>query len=268
MVELEKAVQRMSALPCSLAANFSQNGPTLVRVGSTTAEQASGSRTKPSSDVVPTASFKILQQEKKQGRSYSKDITHTLKTWLESHTECPYPTPVEKQQLINLTGLSKGALHEQPHLNIHLLFIGQINAWFNYHRRKLNTRTPQIDEDEMLFSKAPTDEPWDDEDIDLLSQPVDDSSLYSEASQSSSTTISVSQPSTPRTTDINEFDEQGPELSVEVAEKLLDGVLQVFIGGYYRKIRLPPGVNVEQPVPETCLSQLVPNIFNPGYREV
>jgi hypothetical protein len=61
---------------------------------------------------------------------------------------------------------------------------------------------------------------------------------------------------------------QNPGLEISAAGKLIDTALQVFIGGYYHRICLPPDVKLEKPTPETCLSQLVPNMFNPGYREV
>lgn len=50
-----------------------------------------------------------LQREKKRG-SLPKPAVKHLKSWLESHSNNPYPSEKEKEELLKRTGISTGQL--------------------------------------------------------------------------------------------------------------------------------------------------------------
>lgn len=129
----------------------------------------------------------------------------------------------------------------------------------------------------MLFSMPASEyePPKDDDPTDLLSQFSDDTpSLLSQPSTSSNASESLLVVPFKRFLPGKELDQtSSPLLDSPVAGKLVDAALQTLIGGYYPQIRLPKGITIERPTPErtlsqASLSQLVPTMFNPDYRQV
>ena len=139
----------------------------------------------------------------------------------------------------------------------------QIKGWLHRNRKRANALAAQQDEKEILFSEVVEGDH--DEDIDLLSQTCDgELSQISEVSENSTSLLSEFS----RATTVEETQVYRRGLEISAVTGLIDGALQIFIGGHYRRIVLPPGVKLVKPAPKICLSKLVPNLFNPGYREV
>lgn len=155
---------------------------------------------------------------------------------------------------------------------MHLLTLGeeQLSAAMSYYRQKLPAMS-SLPEEEMLLSIDPANESLLEEDhIDLLSEYNEDTpSLSSSASTFSATQPPMTEVSS-HSTSWTEETYQEPNASIyhSVAGKLMDVALQNLIGGHHAKSQLPAGIQIEKPVPDTSLSQLVPTMFNPGYREV
>lgn len=105
VAELEDVVRRINSLPISVAANF-QTSASNLKNGATAFKEVASPTTHDSKDRdTPVSSSKTSQRKRK---NFSAEIKHVLNAWLESHVENPYPTAGEKQQLMILTGLSKG----------------------------------------------------------------------------------------------------------------------------------------------------------------
>ncbi|KAF8466693.1 Homeodomain-like protein [Kalaharituber pfeilii] len=78
---------------------------------------------------------------KRRRGNLPKQVTDTLRSWLNSHITHPYPTEEEKQQLCQMTGLT----------------MNQISNWFiNARRRRLPPRTDTEPPHAMTQSRMPS----------------------------------------------------------------------------------------------------------------
>ncbi|KUJ06587.1 uncharacterized protein LY89DRAFT_790442 [Mollisia scopiformis] len=244
LLQLENTVRRISSLPLVVAANFGQFQPILPRL------DGSGTKVVPSKLAMETNHNKVLSRSTSSEklsmyRRYPKEVVGILEAWFRSHLLHPYPTNIEKQDLMKQTGLKKS----------------QISNWMAKSRHKLSGASLVQDEEEMLFSAVHSQVESLEEDIPgLWSQCSEDTESISKASIFSTAASSISE--------ISSQHPSSEPLDLTVACELINGALQTFIGGYYPKIQLPLKVKIEKPVPETSLSQLVPTMFNPGYREL
>jgi hypothetical protein len=110
VAELESAVRRINSVSLSITMNFGELGPDLTEGGVTIAKEISSGLSMELRDTdTPTSSSEVKQTvSKSKPNFFPKQTRRILTTWLESHTDHPFPTAVEKQELMVLTGLTKG----------------------------------------------------------------------------------------------------------------------------------------------------------------
>lgn len=282
--DLKDAIKIISFMPVD-AMNFGQVGPNDSHtITKSLKDDGSNSKEELRHHHSPTSNAEASRSVRKNKKPRIPEETrHILNTWLQSHAHNPYPTASEKRDLMHLTSLTRSK-SDLRNLSVWLLTSsqGQIDNWFSHNRKRVSPQQnactgvpflpwpegiqfPEQDREEVLFSSAP-ENLSEEEVVDLLSEPYeDDTSRFSEISRVS-TIHSPSKLSQATTVEVEQA--QDSELNISALLKLVDGVLQILIGGYYRNIRLPPDIKLERPAPQICLAKLIPNMFNPGYREV
>jgi hypothetical protein len=205
-------------------------------------------------------------------RQHPKAAIEILGAWFQAHTDNPYPTKMEKLELVRNTGLNTRQWGRIVYLATHTDFtVGQLNIWLT-NKRWRRSANPGNSDDEMLLAESKDNESvqevGDQEEDDMLfSQTTDNTlSLTSQSSTGSSIVpVGEKELSLKRTSPGDE----AVSLYKSSACKLGEAAIHILISGYIgRNLHGIGGIQVEKPPPSLPLASITPYTFCPGFKEV